>query len=37
LLEPDAYAKHLEDVLPNAADKNTLAALFKERDWVLAV
>ena len=37
LLAPEAYAKHLEDVLPNAADKVRLAEIFKEPDWVLAV
>ncbi len=37
LLTPEAYAKHLDDVLPNAADKIRLAEIFKEPDWVLAV
>jgi benzoyl-CoA 2,3-dioxygenase component B len=37
LLTPEAYAKHLEDVLPNAADKVRLAEIFKEPGWVLAV
>lgn len=36
-LTTGAYAKHIEDVLPNAADKQTLAKLFKEPDWVLPV
>lgn len=37
VLTPEIYAKHLEDVLPNATDKVTLAAIFKQPDWVLAV
>jgi benzoyl-CoA 2,3-dioxygenase component B len=37
LLSPEAYAKHLEDTIPNAADKATLAEIFKQPDWVLAV
>ena len=37
LLAPEAYQKHLEEVLPNAADKDRLAAIFKEPDWVMAV
>jgi benzoyl-CoA 2,3-dioxygenase component B len=37
LLSEEAYKKHLEDVLPNARDKERLAQIFKERDWVLAV
>jgi len=37
LLSPEAYARHLEEVLPNATDKLRLAGIFKERDWVLAV
>ena len=36
-LAPEAYRKHLKEVLPNAADKVRLAEIFKERDWVLAV
>jgi benzoyl-CoA 2,3-dioxygenase component B len=36
-LTPEAYAKHLQDVLPNDSDKDRLAGIFKERDWVLAV
>jgi hypothetical protein len=37
LLTPETYAKHLQEVLPNDVDKDRLAAIFKERDWVLAV
>jgi benzoyl-CoA 2,3-dioxygenase component B len=37
LLAPEAYAKHLDEVLPNDADKTRLAQIFKEPDWVLAV
>jgi benzoyl-CoA 2,3-dioxygenase component B len=37
LLSSEAYAKHLEHVLPNEADKAALAQIFKEPDWVLAV
>src|SRR5438034_6102832 len=37
LLSPEAYAKHLETVLPNASDKVRLTAILKEPDWVLAV
>ena len=37
LLSPEAYARHLEEVLPNDADKVRLAEVFKEPDWVLAV
>jgi len=36
-LSPEVYAKHLEEVLPNAADKTRLTDVFRERDWVLAV
>ena len=36
LLTPEAHAKHLEDMLPNAQDKERLAAIFKDPDWVLA-
>jgi hypothetical protein len=37
LLTPEAYAKHLDEVLPNAADKALLAQITKEPDWVVAV
>ena len=37
LLAPEAYVKHLEEVLPNAADKTLLAQILKEPDWVVAV
>jgi len=37
LLGPEAYAKHLEEVLPNAQDKNRLSEIFKQKNWVLAV
>jgi benzoyl-CoA 2,3-dioxygenase component B len=36
-LTPEAYAKHLEDALPNEQDKVRLAEIFKQPDWVLAV
>ena len=35
LLSADDYARHLEDVLPNAADKVRLEQIYKEPDWVL--
>jgi hypothetical protein len=35
LLSPEEYAKHLDEVLPNAPDKQRLAAVFKDPDWVL--
>src|SRR5262245_24768168 len=37
LLSPEAYAKHLEQTLPTAADKAKLAELYKQPDWVLPV
>jgi len=37
LLSREAYDKHLDDVLPNAADKARLTDIFKESNWVLAV
>jgi len=37
VLSPEAYAKHLEQTIPTEADKGTLAELFKQPDWVLAV
>ena len=37
LLTPEAYAKHLEDALPNAADKVLMTQITKEPDWVVAV
>jgi benzoyl-CoA 2,3-epoxidase subunit B len=37
LLAPEDYAKHIEDVLPNASDKVRLAEIFKEPNWVLPV
>src|SRR5438093_2543511 len=37
LLTPEAYAKHLEETLPNAADKALLTQITKEPDWVVAV
>jgi hypothetical protein len=36
LLSPDAYAGHLEEVLPNARDKERLAEIFKDPQWVVA-
>lgn len=36
-LTPEAYARHLEEVLPNAADKVKLAEIYKQPDWVLPV
>jgi len=36
LLSPEAYARHLEDVLPNARDKERLAEVLKDPDWVLS-
>lgn len=37
LLSEEAYAAHCEQTLPTAADKEKLAELFKQPDWVLAV
>ncbi len=37
LLSPEAYAKHLEQTIPTAADKAKLSEIFKQNDWVLAV
>jgi benzoyl-CoA 2,3-dioxygenase component B len=37
LLSPEAYAKHLEQTIPTAADKAALAELYKQPGWVLAV
>jgi benzoyl-CoA 2,3-dioxygenase component B len=37
LLSPEAYAKHLEEALPNSADKALLAEIIKEPDWVVVV
>ena len=37
LLTPEAYAKHLDEVLPNAADNALLAQITREPDWVVAV
>ena len=37
VLEAEAYARHLEEVLPNETDKARLAQIFKEPGWVLAV
>ncbi len=37
LLTPEAYKKHLDDVLPNAADQALLAQIIKEPDWVVPV
>ena len=37
LLSAEAYARHLEQTLPTAADRALLADLAKQNDWVLAV
>ena len=37
LLAPERYAAHLEEVLPNVADKARLAEIYKDPTWVLAV
>lgn len=37
LLTAEAYAKHLELVLPNASAKVRLAQIFKEPGWVVSV
>jgi benzoyl-CoA 2,3-dioxygenase component B len=37
LLTAEAYAKHLEEALPNEEDKVRLAEIFKQPGWVLAV
>jgi benzoyl-CoA 2,3-dioxygenase component B len=34
LLTPEAYSKHLEQVLPTALDKARLQEIFREPDWV---
>jgi benzoyl-CoA 2,3-dioxygenase component B len=36
-LEPEAYARHLEEVLPGPDDKAILTGIFNEPDWVHAV
>ncbi len=35
-LTPEAYARHVEEMLPNARDKERLTTLFKDPDWILA-
>ncbi len=37
LLSPEAYKKHLTEVLPTAEDEQLLNDLFKEKDWVIQV
>src|SRR5437870_3479110 len=37
LLSPEAYKKHLTEVLPTAEDEQFLNDLFKEKDWVIQV
>jgi len=37
LLAPEAYEKHLEEVLPNAADQALLADITKDPGWVVGV
>lgn len=34
LLAPEAYIKHLAQVLPTESDEQTLAAIIKGKDWV---
>jgi benzoyl-CoA 2,3-epoxidase subunit B len=34
LLTPEAYARHLQDVLPTPGDLKQLDAFFKEPDWI---
>jgi benzoyl-CoA 2,3-dioxygenase component B len=34
LLSPDAYAKHVTEVLPTEADEKTLAEIINRKDWV---
>ncbi len=36
-LSPDDYARHLEQVLPNASDKALINEIFKQPDWIVAV
>ena len=35
LLSPEAYGKHLAEVLPTPKDERLLDDIFKEKDWVL--
>jgi benzoyl-CoA 2,3-epoxidase subunit B len=34
LMSPDAYARHVEEVLPTPKDEQVLADIIKEKDWV---
>jgi benzoyl-CoA 2,3-epoxidase subunit B len=34
LLSPDAYAKHVEEVLPTPVDEQALAKIIEGKDWV---
>jgi benzoyl-CoA 2,3-dioxygenase component B len=36
LLSEEAYAEHLKQALPGAADASALAAIFKDKDWMAA-
>jgi len=34
LLSPEAYKKHISEVLPNADDERILSKIMREKDWV---
>lgn len=35
-LEEEAYARHLQEVLPNEKDREELRKITKEPDWIMA-
>ena len=37
LLTPEAYRKHVEDVLPAPEDEKVLAEIIKGKDWVAQI
>lgn len=36
-LDPEEYRRHLEAVLPDAEDQQTLQNIFREGNWITAV
>ena len=36
LLSPEAYEKHLKEVMPSQEDDNYVIGLEKEKDWIVA-
>jgi hypothetical protein len=36
LLSPEAYEKHLKEVMPSAEDDQFVIRLEKEKDWIVA-